>query len=178
MTSELRVDKIIPVNGVAANGSGGLVQTRFTQFKPTSSQSTTSQTFSDTGLHCSITPKFATSKILITVNAYFWFQDASEVDYCVATIYRDSTNLGDGTLGGNATQTSANSSQNSMQWYQSGNPMASHNQGFSFDFFDQTHNSTNELTYKLYLRSNNSGSQLWYSWSGQMKHMRVQEFSA
>ena len=29
MSSELRVDKIIPVDGVAANGSGGLVQTRF-----------------------------------------------------------------------------------------------------------------------------------------------------
>ena len=59
MASELRVDKIIPTDGVAANGSGGLVQTKFTQFRTASSASTTSQSFIDSGLQCSITPKFA-----------------------------------------------------------------------------------------------------------------------
>ena len=178
MASELRVDKIIPVDGVAANGSGGLVQTRFTQFRPPSAASTTSTSFIDSGLQCSITPKFTTSKILITVDAYYWFQDNNESDYCVTTIYRDSTNLGDGTLGGNATQTSGNHSQNSMHWYAAQSPIASYNKGFSFSFLDQTHNSTSELTYKLYVRCNTSGSQLWYSWVGQIKHMRLQEFSA
>ena len=178
MASELRVDKIIPTSGVATNGSGGLVQTRFTQFRPPSSASTTSTSFIDSGLSCSITPKFTTSKILITVNAFYWFQSASESDYCVATIYRGSTNLADGTLGGNATQTSGSASNNSMQWYPAANPIASHNNGFSFDFLDQTHNSTSELTYKLYMRCNTAGSQLWYSWVGQVKHMRAQEFSA
>ncbi len=178
MASELRVDKIIPTDGVAANGSGGLVQTKFTQFRTTSSASTTSQSFIDSGLQCSITPKFATSKILITVNAFYWFQDANESDYCVATIYRGSTNLADGDLGSNATQTSGNSSQNSMQWYPAQSPIATYNNGFSFDFLDQTHNSTSELTYKLYMRCNTSGSQLWYGWVGQIKHMRLQEFSA
>ena len=178
MASELRVDKIVPTDGVAANGSGGLVQTRFSQFRTTSSASTTSQTFIDSGLQCSITPKFATSKILITVDAFYWFQSATETDYCVTTIYRDSTNLADGDLGGNATQTSGSSSQNSMHWYAAQNPIATYNHGFSFSFLDQTHNSTSELTYKLYMRCNNSGSQLWYSWDGQIKHMRLQEFSA
>ena len=178
MSSELRVDKIVPTDGVPANGSGGLVQTRFTQFRPPSSQNTTSQTFIDSGLQCSITPKFATSKILITVDAYYWFQDTNESDYCVTTIYRDSTNLADGTLGGNATQTSGNSTVNSMHWYAAQSPIANYNQGFSFSFLDQTHNSTSELTYKLYMRCNTSGSQLWYSWVGQIKHMRLQEFSA
>ena len=68
MSSELRVDKIIPTSGVATNGSGGLVQTKFTQIRP-SSASTTSTSFIDTGLHCSITPKFATSKIIISLNS-------------------------------------------------------------------------------------------------------------
>ena len=178
MASELRVDKIIPTSGVAANGSGGLVQTRFTQFRPSSGASTTSTSFIDTGLSCSITPKFATSKILITVNAYWWFQTDNESDYCVATIYRGSTNLGDGNLGGNATQTSGGSNSNSLQWYAAQSPIATYNNGFAFDFLDQTHNSTSELTYKLYMRCNTSGSQLWYSWNGQNKHMRLQEFSA
>ena len=178
MSSELRVDKIIPTDGVAANGGGGLVQTRFTQFRPSSSASTTSTSFIDSGLSCSITPKFTTSKILISVNAYWWFQDNNESDYCVATIYRGSTNLGDGNLGGNATQTSGSSNQNSLQYYASQSPIASYNNGFVFDFLDQTHNSTSELTYKLYMRCNTSGSQLWYSWVGQIKQMRLQEFSA
>ena len=177
MSSELRVDKIIPTSGVATNGSGGLVQTKFSQIRR-SSASTTSTSFVDTSIQCSITPKFTTSKIIISVSHYYWFQSASETDYCVATIYRDSTNLGDGNLGNNATYGTNSSSQNSLQWYAAMNPIASHNIGFSFEFLDQTHNSTSELTYKLYMRCNNSGSQLWYSWDGQIKHMRLQEFSA
>ena len=177
MASELRVDKIIPTSGVPANGSGGLVQTRFTQIR-LSSVSTTSTSFVDSGVHCSITPKFANSKIMISVSHYFWFQSASETDYCVATIYRDSTNLGDGNLGSNATSGTNSSSQNSIQWYAAMNPIASHNVGFSFEFVDQAHNSTSELTYKLYMRCNNSGSQLWYGWPGQVSTMRLQELSA
>ena len=177
MASELRVDKIIPTSGVATNGSGGLVQTKFSQIRR-SSASTTSTSFVDTGIQCSITPKFTTSKILITVNAFYWFQSASESDYCVATIYRGSTNLADGTLGGNATQTSGSASNNSMQWYPAANPIASYNNGFSFEFVDQAHNSTSELTYKLYVRCSQSGTQLWYGWPGQVSTMRLQELSA
>jgi len=178
MASELRVDKIIPVDGVPTNGSGGVVQTKFTQYRR-SSASTTSTSFVDSGIHCSITPKFANSKIMISVSHYYWFQSASESDYCVATIYRDSTNLADGTLGSNATQTSSNaSSPAGLQWYAAMNPIASYNIGFSFEFVDQAHNSTSELTYKLYMRCNASGSQLWYGWGGQVSTMRLQEFSA
>ena len=176
MASQLRVDKIVPVDGAPTGGGGGIIQ--IVQATLDTKTSTTSTSYTDTGLSVSITPKFSTSKILITVDAYYWFQDNNESDYCVTTIYRDSTNLGDGTLGGNATQTSGNHSSNSMHWYAAQSPIASYNQGFSFSFLDQTHNSTSELTYKLYMRCNNSGSQLWYSWDGQIKHMRLQEFSA
>ena len=177
MTSELRVDKIIPTSGVATNGSGGLVQTRFTQIRGNSA-STTSTSFIDTGIHCSITPKFATSKISISVSHYYWFQSASETDYCVATIYRDSTNLGAGNLGSNATSGTGSSSNGSMQYYPAANPIASYNNGFSFEFVDQAHNSTSELTYKLYVRCSQSGTQLWYGWPGQVSTMRLQELSA
>ena len=45
MASELRVDRIIPVNGVPTGGMGGAIQTKFYQSKgddsPTVSTSTT-----------------------------------------------------------------------------------------------------------------------------------------
>ena len=72
MTSELRVDKIVPVDGVASDsgsnplylGAGGVVQTVYAQTR--SQQSTTSTTFTDAdNLFVDITPKFSTSKILI-----------------------------------------------------------------------------------------------------------------
>ena len=72
MTSELRVDKIIPVDGVPSDsgtnplylGAGGVVQVVYAQTR--TQQSTTSTTFTDaTNLFVDITPKFSTSKILI-----------------------------------------------------------------------------------------------------------------
>lgn len=63
MSSELRVDKIIPVDGVPSGGGGGIIQvvtaTRGSQ------SVTTSSSFVSTGLQATITPKFSTSKILI-----------------------------------------------------------------------------------------------------------------
>ena len=64
MSSELRVDKILPVDGAPTNGGGGIIQVvsayvgcRFT---------TSSETFTDiTGLSVTITPRFSSSKILV-----------------------------------------------------------------------------------------------------------------
>mgnify|MGYP006265306821 FL=1 len=100
----------------------------------------------------------------------------------MATIYRDSTNLGDGNLGNNKVGglASGTGNQNSMQWYQSGDPMATYNNGASFTFIDGTHNSTNALTYKLYLRqnTNESGGTLYYGWDQQVNFFMLQELSA
>ena len=182
MASELRVDKIIPITGVPTNGTGGVIQTVFSQFKP-SSLSTTSTTFIDTGVSATITPKFATSKILIHTNFFYWFASSTETEYCVATIYRDSTNLADGTLGNNkvgATSSGGSGNANSMQWYQSGDPMANYNMGASFTFIDGAHNSTNALTYELYLRqnTNEAGGTLYYGWDQQVSFFMLQELSA
>ena len=81
MASELRVDKIIPTSGIPTNGTGGVIQTVFTQFK-SSTLSTTSTTFIDSGTSATITPKFATSKILIHSNFFYWFGSATETEYC------------------------------------------------------------------------------------------------
>ena len=75
MTSELRVDKIVPVDGVPSDsgsnplylGAGGVVQVVYAQTR--SQQQTTSSTYVDAnGLFVDITPKFSTSKMLITVH--------------------------------------------------------------------------------------------------------------
>ena len=65
MSSELRVDKIIPTAGVPTGGGGSIIQT--VQTVKTDAFTTTSQPFTDiTGLSATITPKFSTIKILIT----------------------------------------------------------------------------------------------------------------
>ena len=69
MSSQLRVDKIIPVDGVATGGGGGIVQV--IQNSTSSEVSSTSTSYVDSGLTCTITPKFSTSKILIIVSQQF-----------------------------------------------------------------------------------------------------------
>ena len=70
MSSELRVDKIIPTAGVPTGGAGGVIQVVGTM--NTTQVSTTATALgspTDSGMSVVITPKFATSKILIMVNA-------------------------------------------------------------------------------------------------------------
>ena len=66
MASELRVDKIVPVDGVPTGGGGGVIQvvtaTKTDAFTTTTVVNSTSDV---TGLSINITPKFATSKIMI-----------------------------------------------------------------------------------------------------------------
>ena len=62
MSSELRVDKIIPTAGVPTGGGGGIIQV--VQSTRTDTDSTSSSTFADI-LTVSITPKSNTSKFLL-----------------------------------------------------------------------------------------------------------------
>ena len=66
MASELRVDKIIPTNGVpsGAHNAGGIIQIK--QFYVTSNIATTSSSDTDV-ITGTITPHFSTSKIWILV---------------------------------------------------------------------------------------------------------------
>ena len=65
MASQLRVDKIVPVDGVPTGGGGGIIQVK--QTVKTDTFSTLNETFTDvTGLSVSITPKFSTSKIMVS----------------------------------------------------------------------------------------------------------------
>ena len=68
MSSELRVDKIIPTAGVPTGGGGGIVQVKSTTI--TNYFTNDQETFADvTGVTVTITPKFNTSKILVHCSA-------------------------------------------------------------------------------------------------------------
>ena len=70
MTSQLRVDKIVPVDGAPSGGGGGIIQ--IVSANKTDYQSTQSGSYVDiTGLSCTITPKFATSKIFVQYSIQF-----------------------------------------------------------------------------------------------------------
>ena len=85
MSSELRVDKIKPVDGIAADSGtepggtasqltygGGIIQiVQFSQGIGQVNSTNTSQF--DTGLTCTITPKFNTSKILVQTTQPFLY---------------------------------------------------------------------------------------------------------
>jgi len=66
MASELRVDRIIPVNGVPTGGGGGIIQV--VQGSYSTQTSFTTGSYADTGLTASITPTSSASKILIIVH--------------------------------------------------------------------------------------------------------------
>ena len=66
MSSELRVDKIIPTAGVPTGGGGGVIQ--ITQSQDGKEQVNFNTSSETDFMTAQITPKFATSKILIIIN--------------------------------------------------------------------------------------------------------------
>jgi hypothetical protein len=67
MASELRVDRIIPVNGVPTGGGGGIIQVKQSLYNTHNTYSNTSFT-ALSGFTVSITPTRVDSKILIILN--------------------------------------------------------------------------------------------------------------
>ena len=67
MSSELRVDKIIPTAGVPTGGGGGIIQIKQSSYNTHPSLSNTTMA-AISGWTVVMTPKFNTSKMLVTVN--------------------------------------------------------------------------------------------------------------
>tara|TARA_Y100001958_G_scaffold155639_1_gene146679 strand:- start:587 stop:1087 length:501 start_codon:yes stop_codon:yes gene_type:complete len=135
MTSQLRVDKILPVDGAPTNGGGGIVQVQQTHKTDLFATSTTA-TFQDiTGFTVTITPKFTTSKILIMVHLTHQNNSAATIVY---KLFRGSTEIGASTVDSGATYTGiAGASYDANR----GAPVA-------FNFLDSP-NTTSATTYKL-----------------------------
>ena len=91
-------DKIIPTGGVPSGGGGGIIQVKMGTL--TSRFNTASSTMVDCGLSVTITPKFATSKILVQVSLGS-LTNSSALRRAFMNIVRGSTNviIGDAATG-------------------------------------------------------------------------------
>ena len=95
MSSQLRVDKILPVDGAPTGGGGGIIQVVESYWSANFTTSSTSYT-DLTSASISITPKFTTSKILIkgSINADFVANDSDlNVVYTQLIRVSDSTEV-------------------------------------------------------------------------------------
>ena len=96
MTSQLRVDKILPVDGAPTDGGGGVIQVK--TVTKTNKFVTASQTPVDiTGFSVAITPKFSTSKILVVYSLNI----SGSSGYSSFRLVRDSTSILLGDADGN-----------------------------------------------------------------------------
>jgi hypothetical protein len=96
MASELRVDKIVPVDGVPSGGGGGIIQVVHSSATNENSQAnsgTTQTTLTDTGLSATITPKFSTSKVLVLVHQTYSIDNGNNnVQFQINMLLRDGSN--------------------------------------------------------------------------------------
>ena len=141
MSSKLRVDSILPVDGAPTGGGGGIIQIQSTT--KTDHFSMASLTPAEiTGFNVSITPKFSTSKILLLINASF---GGDENAYLSFTLKRDSSLI--------ALTTVFDGSDNRTQSTFGGHS-GSNNRTFSgaMNFLDSPA-TTSAVTYKLFLAS-------------------------
>ncbi len=103
MASQLRVDKIVPVDGAPTGGGGGIVQVKQTVLDTVFTSNSTS--YADvTGMSVAITPKFSTSKILVMVTLRCSMSASDR--WSAYILLRDSQILFDGTADGSRTQCS------------------------------------------------------------------------
>ena len=96
MASQLRVDKIVPVDGAPSGGGGGIIQVVHSSATAEASQSnsgTTQTTLTDTGLSATITPKFSTSKVLVLVHQTYQIDNGNNnTQFQINMLLRDGSN--------------------------------------------------------------------------------------
>jgi len=153
LSSGGNANKIIVPSGQELHASGHVVQIQTAQVGGNSS-STTSTTYVDTGLSVSITPKFATSKILVITN-----QSVGATKNPTSSNARIDIKLfetGSGTI-------IADGRYLGTDYQTSGNFSIYHNQHGVFQC-----SNTNQLTFKSQVRKANGGANasdtIFYGW--------------
>ena len=178
--SQIKVNSIIPVTGVATGQGGGIIQTIQTVKTDTSSWSldTSSTSWKETGLQATITPKSSSNIILIWVQGMFSSDRSGENHIFTFSRSSDSSNFCLGDASGSRTRVTA------------GVELESSSRAAQFSCFavDTTHNTTSANTYKLlasgnnasgtmYLNRSHSDDNAWYRNRG-VTTMILQEVSA
>ena len=154
MSSELRVDKIIPTTGAPTNGGGGIVQV--VSVTKTDAESLTSNNTEQLipGMQATITPKFNTSKILVQVVLHASTGSSFAGHYAV--LKRNSTSICIGDTG-NAGQSRVTLSLQSPNHY-SDNNSGLYGPGQSCINFLDSPATDSAVTYSLYHRDASGGS--------------------
>ena len=143
MSSELRVDKIIPTDGVPTDGGGGVVQVVGKTYTSSSNIMTTSTSFTVlSDFNTSITPHFSSSKIFVL----FSFPAYATNSY--------SGGIADYTIGRGGSVIN-NFSYGSL--YQ--NASGSHYSPFTMHIVDSP-STTSAVTYNLMCKTNSSSNSI------------------
>ena len=177
MASELRVDRIVPTTGVPTGGGGGIIQVVQTAKTDTwaSDMATNYPNFEEvTGLNVSITPKFATSKILVTASVNYntgYWQGFGQLWRGIGGATRALLPGAVGAVAGNRVRFTFSSNQyhgdstNSYQMYHG-----------TVNYLDSP-NTTSQITYEMYMR-NTSGANIQINSESGKVTIRAMEIGA
>ena len=169
MASELRVDRIVPVDGVASNQMGGVIQyVQATHTAMTQRFSSTSTSYTASNYVVTITPKTSSSKILICANLSC---HANNNGYIYVKVYNVTAGRYVNSEGG-VTNDAMYESASGARW------------GMMPVEAVDIPNSTSAQTYKLYFRSSSGSVNIVTGWSSSapntmnFNYMSATEFSA
>ena len=165
MTSELRVDRIVPTTGVPTGGGGGIIQIVQTVKSDTESLTSSETETLIPGMEATITPKFLSSKILVMVilNAQVGPYYAGHY----AVLKRGTNNIAVGDADGNRNRASI-SLQSPLFYDDHSNAYWGPGQS-SIHYLDSP-NTTDPVTYGLYHADKSIGlnvNSLWINRSNQ-----------
>ena len=164
MSSELRVDKIVPVDGVPTGGGGGIVQVKQIQHSTSVDYSTNSfsaGSSSGGNFAITITPKFATSKILLSFTSMYDLNAANQRVYI--TMFRS---IGGGT---------ASNIVGGRGLVEIWNPDSRTQATASAQYLDSP-NTTQQITYTIYAQV--SSGNFYLGLYNNQKWMQAMEVSA
>ena len=149
MSSQLRVDKILPVDGAPTGGGGGIIQVQSATI--TNTFDNDQETFVDiTGVTVTITPKFSTSKMLVMYNGCAGMESTNRMGHIrIVRVVGGTTNttiyVGDQ---GQSNQARASSTFAASQNY--------FMESFSGTFMDAPA-TTSAVTYKMQVAAGDTG---------------------
>jgi hypothetical protein len=147
MSSELRVDRIIPTSGIPSGGGGGIIQ--MVEGSATNRTESSSSTYIATNLSATITPRFSSSKIYLTLGGDTNTNGTG--NYQFLTYYRSINGGAFENLAPNGFNDSnaSNANYGLLQTYGANSRI---HVSVAMPFLDSP-NTTSSVEYKVYMRS-------------------------